>query len=172
MKSHPILVVVATVLVVLLLSAQVSVPTVPIQGANGWAGPHPRQLVSYNVKVSGSSIKDKWGTPVTVLQSVPLNGLVITEISAVAEPVRTSGEPYQIRLMQNATTQVGQWGFKRSTFWGSMNTLASSEPIESVRLGNGVPIPSGVQLTIQANAGEYPANPPTVFNVTILGYIR
>ena len=146
---------------------QIGAPNVSVDADRGWAGPHPSQLVRYVVQVPAGS----WSTPVTVLPAVPQNGLVITEISAVTDTPSDRGELYQIRIVRNATTVVGQWGFgqsfRRERVHGGGNGLASSQtstgPVESVRLGNGVAIANRGSLAIQAHS-------PRGLTVTLLGY--
>jgi len=108
---------------------------------------------------------------VTVVPTVPGSGLVITGISVTPTLDYEVGRTYQIRLMQNTTTQVGHWGFKEGANqrWlaNAGVALGTNVPAQSVDLGNGVPIPKGVPLTVQANA-KFGAIP---LSVTITGYV-
>ena len=157
---RPVLVFAAIVSAALFVSfAQSPTPTAPGDVFDhGWAGPYPNQLVSYNVKLTPAT-GSGWGTTVTVVPTVPGNGMVITGITAVSgSDTYSTWHTFQIRMMQNTTTQVGQWGFATPYYQASKG--------ESVNLGTGIPIPKGVPLTIQANS----KNGVMPLRVTITGY--
>ncbi len=152
-------------------SAQIPMPVTHLDQDHGWAGPHPSQLVSYNVKVTSSSTQGAWGQPATITASVGgSHGMIVTGISAIPDSPSPNpgGRIFQVRMVENTVATTGQWEFKDSlSRWGisSIPTPAHT-PAQFADLRTGLPITKGVALTLQVNSQSRSVN----LVVTITGY--
>lgn len=128
------------------LSFQVIVQDPDRIADQGWAGPHPRQLVSYHVVAT--SANRKWGPAVTVLSSVPRSGLIITSVTIIPDVLATYANT-QFRLMSNTVKRIGQWQLGNNV----------------TQITHGLVVPPGPPLSIQLTSSY--VGP---MSVTITGY--
>ena len=135
----------------LFISAQVRVSQ--DYDVHGWAGPHPSQLVSYHVNVEGGTTSGAWGSPVTIVPTVPGNGLVITRI--VSQSTVNGGDKKFLRIMANTIEQ---------RFLGMLD----GPYLLQTDLGSGLVIKKGVPLALQMLNTNQPRGK---LAVTITGYI-